>query len=50
MIITPYVKDYNMCPQPPPFNYLQMQNETTDYCCQNVFEKQNLTSHHFAAG
>jgi len=30
-------------------SYLQMQNETTDYCCQNFFEKQSLTSHHAPA-
>ena len=29
--------------------YLQMQNETTDYCCQNFFENQSLTSRHAAA-
>jgi len=23
-----------------------MQNETTDYCCQNFFENQSLTCHH----
>jgi len=36
-------KDYNMYPQPPPFRkllYLQMQNESTDYYCQNFFENQ----------
>jgi len=27
-------------------NYLQMQNKTTDYCCQNFFENQSLTNHH----
>jgi len=42
-------KDYNMYPQPPPFNYLQMENETTDYCSQNFFENQSLTSHRSAA-
>jgi len=30
-------------------NYLQMQNETTDYCGQNFFENQSLTNHHAAA-
>jgi len=30
-------------------NYLQMQNETTNYCCQNFFENHSLTSHHTAA-
>jgi len=28
---------------------LQMPNETSDYCCQNFFENQSLTSHHAAA-
>jgi len=27
-------------------NYLQMQNETTDYWYQNFFENQSLTSHY----
>jgi len=26
-----------------------MQNETTNYCCQNFFENQSLTSHHAAS-
>jgi len=30
-------------------NYLQMQNEATDYCCQNFLKKQSLTSHHAVA-
>jgi len=29
-------------------NYLQMQTKTTDYCCQNFFEKQSLASDHAA--
>jgi len=34
-------KYYNIYPQPPPFTklpILQMQNETTDYCCQNFLK------------
>jgi len=47
-IIAP-CKVYNMYPQPPQFSKLfTMQKETTDYCCQNVFENQSLTSHHVA--
>jgi len=38
-----------MYPQPPQFSKLfTMQNETTDYCCQNFFENQSLASHHVA--
>ena len=45
-------KNYNMYAQPPPFRTLlcsQMQNETTDYCCQNFLKtSSSLTSHHTA--
>jgi len=50
--IAPYMKIITCIhrPQPPPFTKLfQMQIETTDYCSQNFFENQSLTSHHAAA-
>jgi len=29
------LRRYNMCPQPPPITYLQMQNQTSHHCYQN---------------